>query len=347
MLCQSADESVSVNNILIRRRIVMTDIKKQTRYSIWRNGYFFALFALLIVGVLLIIIGNGLYDSTSLTGQVLIGIGISLGPAAIVGALFRVFLFREVQYELTSPIINELKQGFKPEVENLIEEIAEGYRRELRALVAMKKAGIKYPFRNRKCALQEFLSYIQKEDHEIMVVGSSLKGLLQNPDYHEAAELLKKKAEGSHGIVKFLLTHPVVADFRANQESRSRTEIGNEIIKSIGILKQWDVPVCNVRLYKGTPTCFGIRTAEAMILNPYPYGSVAYDTPSLIVVAIDGNSGYFYNAFDQTHFRTPWDTKVAEEMKNYDEKIEELKSKLETYAEKTKAILHLGESQID
>ena len=151
---------------------------------------------------------------------------------------------------------------------------------------------------------------------------------------------MKFKIEGSTVRVKFLLTHPVVADLRAGQEARKPTDIGREIIDSLRILKGWNVPPQDVRLYKGTPTCFAIKTARKMLLNPYPYGSVAYDSPCLIIETSSDRPSYFYDAFDASHF-SAWDTNVAERIYDYEETIHRLESKIDKYADMASQMLQL------
>lgn len=116
-------------------------------------------------------------------------------------------------------------------------------------------------------------------------------------------------------------------------------EIGTEIVATLEILRDWKVPVEDVRLYKGTPTCFGIKADKKMILNPYPYGSVAFDSPCLLVESVEGASGYFYDAFERAHFRSPWDTLVAGPISDYDQTISDLKDSLSDYAETVKGLL--------
>jgi hypothetical protein len=96
----------------------------------------------------------------------------------------------------------------------------------------------------------------------------------------------------------FILTHPAFADLRANQENREKQEIALEVIESLMYLKEWETPPGAVHLYLGTPTCFGILADDQMILNPYPYADVAFQSPCLLLQ--DG--GYFFNAFVNTHF---------------------------------------------
>lgn len=45
-----------------------------------------------------------------------------------------------------------------------------------------------------------------------------------------------------------MFTHPVVIDIRADQEARQFKEIGSEIIQSLVLLKDIDIPEKNMRL---------------------------------------------------------------------------------------------------
>jgi hypothetical protein len=217
-----------------------------------------------------------------------------MAPSAVVAQLFRFFLFGEIKYELTHPVLNEVRDRLGPEIKEEIRHILQDYRDEIDILRSLKGAGVVRPFRNRATALKNFATAIDAESREIMVVGSSLKGLLRKEKYKEIADKLRFKQDNGRVAVKFLLTHPMVADLRAGQEGRRSSEIGREIIESLEVLRDWKVPPENVRLYRGTPTCFAIKTEKQMLLNPYPYGEVAYDSPCLIVETSEENPSYFY-----------------------------------------------------
>lgn len=305
---------------------------KHSEEDMWRTGYYFALLLLVFLGSSLIVMGTALYPPASLSREALVGVGMSMAPAAIVAALFRVFLFKEVQYQLTSPVLSEIREGLGTEIQKQVTAMLDDYREEIGMLRALRDAGVIRPHRRREMALREFASAIDAELTEIMVVGSSLKGLLQKEGYKEIRDKLKFKVTATQVRVKFLLTHPVVADLRASQEARRFMEIGAEIVETLLLLQSWGVPPDNVRLYKGTPTCFGIKTMRRMLLNPYPYGAVSYDSPCLIVETSEDRPSYFYDEFDKSHFRA-WDTDVATRISGYDEIVNELKSKLPMYAE--------------
>jgi hypothetical protein len=300
--------------------------------SVWKGGYAFALILLFVVGILFIVIGTLAFPNGSLWNVIFVNAGVAMAPSAIVAQLFRVFLFEEIKYELTHPVLDEVRDRLGPEIKGQICDILQDYRNEIDVLRSLKGAGVIRPYRNRETALKGFATAIDAETREIMVIGSSLKGLLIKEKYKEIAGKLRFKQDNGKVVVKFLLTHPMVADLRAGQEGRRSSEIGKEIIESLEVLRDWKVPPDNVRLYRGTPTCFAIKTEKQMLLNPYPYGEVAYDSPCLIVETSEDNPSYFYHEFDKSHFAA-WDTQVAVHVSDYNQTISQLQRDLAKYAE--------------
>jgi len=299
--------------------------------SVWKGGYAFALVLLFLAGVLLIALGVIAFPDGSFWNVFLVNTGVAMAPAAIVSQMFRVFLFEEVKYELTHPVLNEVRDRLGPEIHVEIDKMMAQYREEIDILRALNDAGVIHPYRSRESAMRDFATAIDEEQREIMVIGSSLKGLLKKDNYKIIAEKLKFKQKNAGVTVKFLLTHPMVADLRAGQEGRRSSDIGMEIIASLETLRDWGMPAANVRLYCGTPTCFAIKTEKRMLLNPYPYGGVAYDSPCLIVDFAEEKSSYFYRAFNTAHFGA-WDTNFSLKIDDYDEKIALLNKNLENYA---------------
>jgi nucleoside diphosphate kinase len=177
----------------------------------------------------------------------------------------------------------DFKDAIPPLIKEQVTDILRRYADEIDLLKSVRDAGVIGFFKRRESALRAFSRYIDDESREIVVVGSSLKGLLQNEEYREIMEKLRFKIGLAPIKVKFLLTHPIVADFRASQENRGATEIGLEIIRSLEMLRDWKVDCANVRLYLGAPTCFAIKTTRQMLINPYPYISVSFDSPCLIL----------------------------------------------------------------
>ena len=144
-----------------------------------------------------------------------------------------------------------------------------------------------------------------------------------------------------------MLTHPILADLRANQEQRPPTAIGLEIIKSLEILKSWEIKEQDVRLYLGTPTCFAIKTTRQMLIDPYPYSSTSFDSPCLILENHPEGSperqGYFFDEFKSSHFGA-WETEMSVQITNFDKAINLFKSSLGLYATNISNLLKEGKN---
>lgn len=228
-----------------------------------------------------------------------------------------------------------------PSLGEKLQDLVERYSRELDLLKSVKDAGITHIFRWREQAAKVFAVYVRAETRELSVVGSSLKGLLQKPDYSELADAIKSRIQ-SKIPVRFLLTHPRVADLRANQESRHWTDIGKEIVESLHVLRQWGVPSESIRFYLATPTCFGIKTSSHMLINPYPYMSVSYDFPCLVFEAPrsveSSTTGYIYNEFSVRHFDA-WNKDLAIPIDSYEDAIRAFSGELDKYANAVKNLL--------
>jgi hypothetical protein len=315
----------------------MPESRPDARPNSWHTSVHLVVILLLVLGGFLIYVGAR-FPQGSIGNQVFISMGVSLAPAALIAELFQVFLLEDLRYQVTDPMLDAIRDGLGPEIRERMERIVERYREEIETLKALRDAGVITPHRRREQALQAFSSAIDAETNEITIVGSSLKGLMQREEYRETAEKLQFKVKNGNVRVRFLLTHPVVADLRAGQEARRHTEIGQEIIQSLCTLKEWGVPPENVRLYKGTPTCFAIKTGSQMLLNPYPYGAVAYDSPCLIVKTSKEHPSYFYDAFDRSHFGA-WDTNVSTKIYDYDVTARELRDKLGQYSDLVQEML--------
>ena len=312
--------------------------KEDFEESIWRNGFLFALILLVVLGSCLIWIGASKYPPGSFLHIFLVGIGISMAPASLIGILFRVFLFKEVKYELTNPVLNEIREKLLPEIQLKVDEIIKRYHSEIQVLNSVQDAGVIRVFKQRKEALDYSYKATHNDRSEIMIVGSSLKGLLQMDEHVQARKELRRKIEEDGVRVKIMLTHPVVADFRVCQENRNFTAIGEEIIKSLEVLKEWGVPSEHVRLFKGTPTCFGIKAERYMLLDTYPYCAVAYYSPCFIIETSATNPSYVYDMFSKTHFNA-WDTTLSERILDYDDTIKNFQKELKHYAKKVSEVL--------
>ena len=283
----------------------------------------------------LILIGLGAYarwtEQHSWLPEVCIALGVAVATPGALSYLYRKYMLEDIKLELQKPAI-EFKQAAVDMIDEALAQVTHTYRAELKLLQSAREAGIQGVFVSRSEALSAFMPAIENERYEIMVVGSSLRGLLQDLDneYQLARQALKHKvAEGLR--LRFLLTHPVVADLRARQEDRNFKDIGREIVESITVLRnEWKVDRGNVRLYVGTPTVFGIKTSDAMLLNTYPYMKEAVASPCQIVT----KPGYMYDRYQDSHFQAwksamtveaPHDpTELLRELDHYAEQVQKL-----------------------
>jgi hypothetical protein len=212
------------------------------------------------------------------------------------------------------------------------------YREELPILHSFSQAGITALFKNRKLGVTHFADAIRMAKKELSIVGSSMKGLILEKEYEETAGLILTKSRERDLQLRFLLTHPCVADLRARQEKRNRMEIGREVIATLKTLHTWHIPEKCVKLYMGTPTCFGIKADDVMLLNPYPYGGVSYNSPCLIVQRKSDATGFFFDAFDTSHFGV-WESQVAVGIESYQKTIAYLEDSLPKYSKLIDALL--------
>lgn len=195
------------------------------------------------------------------------------------------------------------------------------------------EVGLAKTYISREQALEKsnFHAVIEREKDGLFVVGSSLLGFLQDRHFKHVVDTLKQKMH--NGIeLRFMLTHPLFADFRAAQEGRDPGDIGGEIIKSLRIIASFIVPdeeLVSVYLYRGTPTCFGILAKDKMLLNPYPYGRQAYESPCF---EFDSQTPA-YNLYRQAHFQTQFAGKI-ERFELSDKSISELEKQIEKFSHK-------------
>ena len=241
---------------------------------------------------------------------------------------------------------DDYKETIPPIIKDQIESILQRYEEEIHLLQSVRYAGVTGIFKRREMAVRSFATALDQESKDIMIIGSSLKGLLQKDEYSDIKDKIRFKIQNNLTTdVKFLLTHPIVADFRANQENRRPGEIGEEILSSLKVLWEWGVNCRNVRLYLGTPTCFAIKTARQMLINPYPYISVSFDSPCLHVeYSSSGGAdrpGYFYDEFNSRHFGA-WDTDMAVHIDDFGTEIDYYRAKLPEYSAFAEEMIRKG-----
>ena len=72
---------------------------EENRSKGWNNGYSFGLLFFSLLGFCLIVIGATLFPSGSPASVTLVGVGVSMAPAAVVALLFRSFLLQDILRE--------------------------------------------------------------------------------------------------------------------------------------------------------------------------------------------------------------------------------------------------------
>jgi len=164
---------------------------------------------------------------------------------------------------------------------------------------ASEREGLEMVYANRMDALREFAPYIVDEKEKVVIVGSSLLGLLL---FIAGFEDMVRQEPAKF---RFVLTHPTSSRKREGPEGRDPGVIQGEILEGLHKLREWGVPLENIQLYKGSPTVFMIATSQHMLLNPYPYGTEAYRCFCLQV----SSQGSIFDEYYEKHYKKIWDSK--------------------------------------
>ncbi len=273
-------------------------------------------------------------------GYVLISLGVALGPVAFLGMIYEWFLFDEIRQGAKDAFTSEVASYLEPTIRKM--ELHTGELIEnIDTLSEMHKLGIVKASRDRKMSFDIVLQSMENETTEIFMVGTSLRGILdEDVGDRRFADLFKRKFDqvkrGESNIkIKALLTHPVFAYLRQDLEKlysrKERFSIAQEIYNAIVDLKELGAKPNNIQFAKATPTCFGIKTTGLMLLNPYPYEDQALGSFCLLVKN-EANKDEVYRSFARSHFI--WDSKNTEALESFnyheikrifqDQKIEDL-----------------------
>lgn len=236
-------------------------------------------------------------DTDVTTSNFLLGIGTSLFIAGFVGVVSLKVLSEEVSNVTTQPL------------------------RDLNLLTQVKACGIIGIHDDRDVILRRICEEVEKEAREVVIIGSSLKGIIgvgenstgRNEDVRRA--IIQSLKRGRR--LKVFVTHPAFAHHRSQQEGRSKGGIEAEIIKNLtyllSIRKQYP-DLLELKCYMGTPTIFAVATSEIMLINPYPYYSTAYSSPAQFLQYGSAMYRYYY----KSHFQMAWDSQLAEAIKKDD-----------------------------
>jgi hypothetical protein len=229
-----------------------------------------------------------------------IGLGIAFTASSILGFAQRLFFFDDFRSEMDDLVSGSLSDYLSKHMFPFISE------------------GIEKFYSDRNDAIREFSKYIQLEKNEIVIIGSSLKGILdpreEQQEKREFADLLRSKLEEKVRI-RFLMTHPALAFLREDAEGRAKGAIKTEIIRTLNYLvgnkyseegmKSVGIPMKDIYLYHGTPTIFTIIVTDRMLINPYTYQANAYEN-FCFEISRRGHHN-LYNKILSAHYRKPWD----------------------------------------
>lgn len=187
-------------------------------------------------------------------------------------------------------------------------------------LEAFKQLGFNNCYASRSDALQTFLGYAQslmdagselKSERSlkttINIVSSSARGLMGYID-REPSQLQKSWRDliTKHPTqFRILLTHPAFAHLRQPAEERAAGDIELEILKTAIYLHcVAGMRASELRLYRGSPTVFAIQAGDHILVNPYPYGTMAMDT--LCLEFERGKENSYIAKFTNMHFNHTW-----------------------------------------
>jgi hypothetical protein len=257
------------------------------------------------VGAVLLIASFYVPEEQTRVTAIFLGLGIALFPAGI-------FIILS-EYNYSSRLKKKIEEALNASTESLSNSI-EGLEDAIEYLNKSKTLGVFMVYRNREEGLGKFLDHLEKyvnnptiTNKKAIFVGSSLKGVLETKDYGERISKLLSdsyKYENSTDF-NFLLTHPSYSMFREIQEDRAETDIAKEILHAIAWLENHKVPKENIKVYKGTPTCFMMTTTETMLINPYPYEIEAYKCFCFEVIN-NKKPDSIYRSFYENHYLKPW-----------------------------------------
>lgn len=251
--------------------------------------------------------------------EVILGIGLGLAPSGIVGFLADWLVFGRLigALNISTERLDDRTTSLKSEINSL--RISTDF------LKQSSNLGLEMIYTDRGAALREFAKYMEIEAHQgdtegkLIIVGSSIKGLLENV---KDMPTIMKDAIKSNCNLQILVTHPKYSRYRENQEDRPTGAIEDEIFKGIRTLEECvesvypDPPDLKlspvVRFYKGTPTCFMIIAGDRMLINPYPYEEEAYKSFCIQVQQVEvkehrsDTDRSIFAQYQRAHFDNPW-----------------------------------------
>ena len=285
----------------------MSDLKKHGKHLL-----LYLLIASISCGLFLL--GWYFYEKEPRMSQILISLGIALGPVSFLGMIYDWFLFDEIREGAKIAFTSEIYNYLDPVISKMTHHTNELMSNTF-ILSQMHKLGIVAAYKERRIAFTELKEIMRYEEKELFIIGTSLRGLVdEEVGDKEFQDILRNKfieiEEGSSLRIKILMTHPAFAYLRQDLEKlysqdREQISIAKEIYNSVRQLKELGAKPENIQFVKGTPTCFGVKTSKKMLINPYPYQDQALGSFCLLI-GKDPNRDDLYRSFERSHFI--WDS---------------------------------------
>jgi hypothetical protein len=276
----------------------------------------------LFAGIVFIVMA-GLYDSNAVIYNLLTNLGSGLVASGLIAVILELVWSNqrtESEKNELQPIYDKLK-----DVHDKLKDVPDKLGKLEGRLEAFKQLGFNNCYASRSDALQTFLSYAQSnlKDAEagntvpgegerslqttINIVSSSARGLMGYID-REPSALQKAWRDLITNYPKhfrLLLTHPAFSHLRQPAEERASGDIELEILKTaIYLHSVAGMTASELRLYRGSPTVFAIQVGDHILVNPYPYGTMAMDT--LCLEFERGKEGSYISKFTNMHFNHTW-----------------------------------------
>lgn len=150
---------------------------------------------------------------------------------------------------------------------------------------------------------------------QMLVTGSSLKGLHQDND-HEFLKILIQQTRRGAISMRVVMTHPLYGSSREELERRSAGSIVDEVFAGTRFLTQvLKVPTGAIKFMRAPPTCFSIFLEDGhqglALINPYPLMRQAFSSVSTIVRQLNepggGRTHSVYSAYRIANFVDVWE----------------------------------------
>ena len=181
----------------------------------------------------------------------------------------------------------------------------------LHLITSASELGVVGFHRTRGGGLREFTQHLRTEIKEVFIVASSIRGLTEGlPDFADILQDLHRKDVD----IKVVLSSPLFSFLREPIESRRSGAIWDEIMEAAQMLTKTDGKIGlddrNVRFFPGTPTVFLLATSRRMLLNPYTYGTMAYQTFCVEVQRPPESTESVYDVYLREHFTKAYQNSI-------------------------------------